>query len=133
MIALQIYLVSSKSINWDEFYYFSRIQELNDGRLAAALQTSYTRFFQFLPHLPGDAIDQLLIGRSIMLACELIAAAALFGIASRFGSARVALLCALTYLTAGYVFLHGSSFRADPLATALLMSALWCLCCRPIE
>ena len=47
--------------------------------------------------------------------------------------AASALLCALAYLSAGYVFRHGTSFRFDPPATALLMSAAWITLCRPLQ
>lgn len=133
IVALQADLVFAKSINWDEFFFFSMIQQLHDGTLAFALQTFPTRIFSFLRQLPIGPIDQLLTGRAVMLGCELVAAGALFGIARRFCDSRVAALCALTYLTAGDVFLHGFAFRADPLLTALLMSALWCLVTRKLD
>ena len=127
IVTLQINLVFAKSINWDEFFYFSEIQQLNDGLLTQSLQTFHTRLFGVLRQLPLDPVGQLLTGRVFMLACELVAGYALYGIARRFVENRVAALCALTYLSAGYVFLHGFAFRADPLATALLMMALLCL------
>ena len=133
IVALQADLLFAKSINWDEFFFFSMIQQLHDGSLAYALQTFPTRIFSFLRQLPLGPIDQLLTGRAVMLCCELVAAAALFGIARRFCDAGVASLCSLTYLTAGDVFLHGFAFRADPLLTALLMSALWCLVTRKLD
>src|SRR3546814_17440298 len=34
---------------------------------------------------------------------------------------------ALAYLTGGYVFQHGFSYRADPMAAAFLMGSLWLL------
>jgi hypothetical protein len=133
IVALQADLLVVKSINWDEFFFFSMIQQLHDGSLEHALQTFPTRIFAFLRLLPLGPIDQLLAGRAVMLGCELVAAAALFGIARRFCDARVAALCALTYLTAGDVFLHGFAFRADPLLTALLMSGLWCVVTRRLD
>jgi hypothetical protein len=133
IVALQVDLLLVKSINWDEFFFFSLIQQLRDGSLDHALQTFPARIFTFLRLLPLGPIDQLLAGRAAMLGCELIAVAALFGIARRFCDARVAALCSLTYLTAGDVFLHGFAFRADPLLTALLMAALWCVVTRRLD
>lgn len=133
IIGLQLYLLAVKSINWDEFFFFSRIQELKDGQLAQPLQTFYTRLFVWLRDLPAGPIDQLLAGRVVMFGCEMVAAAALFIVARRFASGQIAALCALTYLSAGFVFQHGFAFRADPLATALLMTALACLLRRRIN
>jgi len=133
IVALQADLLLVKSINWDEFFFFSMIQQLHDGSLEHALQTFPTRIFAFLRLLPLGPIDQLLVGRAVMLGAELVAAAALFGIARRFCDVRAAALCALTYLTAGDVFLHGFAFRADPLVTGLLMAALWCLVARKLD
>lgn len=133
IVALQVDLLLVKSINWDEFFFFSLIQQLHDGSLEHALQTFPARIFAFLRLLPLDSIDQLLAGRAVMLSCELVAATALFGIARRFCDARAAAICALFYLTAGDVFLHGFAFRADPLLTALLMAALWCVLARKLD
>jgi hypothetical protein len=128
VFAMQLYLVLTKSVNWDEFFYFNHIQELRDGTLARPLQAIHTRYLGWLFELPLSSIDQLLVGRLFMLACEAVTALAIFGIARRFAAApATAALCALTYLTAGYVFLHGFAFRTDPQATAVLMSALWLL------
>lgn len=128
--ALQAYLVFAKSINWDEFFHFHHIYELRSGIFSRALQVLYIRWFEWLFDLPLDPVDQLLIGRLAVLACMPVIAAAIFGIARRFGSPLAAALSALAYTTGGYVFLHGFAFRADPQATMLLMVALWLLVAR---
>jgi hypothetical protein len=133
ILALQVGLIFTKSVNWDEFFFFSMVQQLHFGLLTNPLQTFPTRIFAFLGLLPLDSLDQLLAGRAVMFGCELVTLGAIFGIARRFCRDRAAALCSLTYLSAGYVFLHGFAFRADPLATALLMSALWCVTTRRLE
>src|SRR3546814_15914199 len=51
----------------------------------------------------------------------------------RFADRETALLCGLIYATGGYVFLHAFALRADMIAAALLMTALWLILCRPLR
>src|SRR3546814_4925784 len=53
--------------------------------------------------------------------------------ARRFADRETALLCGLIYATGGYVFLHAFALRADMIAAALLMTALWLILCRPLR
>ncbi len=131
--ALQVYLVFSKSINWDEFFHFQHIHELRTGTLSRSLQVLYVRYFEWLFDLPVDPINQLLVGRLVLLLCEPLTGLAIYGIVRQFAGRATAALCVLAYVTGGYVFLHGFAFRADPQATALLMCALWLFVCRKLD
>jgi hypothetical protein len=77
--------------------------------------------------LPIDAIDQIRVARLFMLGCELFTTYAIYAMASKFTGRVPAALAALAYVTGGYVFQHGFSYRADPMAAAFLMGALWIL------
>src|SRR5262249_39429802 len=120
-------LVFNRPINWDEFYHLSEAHAFHQGRLGEALQVFYARAFFWLPMLPLDAIDQIRVARLLMLGCELFATYAIYAVARRFAARTPAALAALAYLTGGYVFQHGFSYRADPMAAAFLMGALWIL------
>ncbi len=124
---LTLFTLFRRSINWDEYWFLSQVNELAQHRLTRPLQTIHTRLFAWLTHVPGNDIDALIAGRLGMFACLMVIAAAIVGIATRFAGRNAALFAALAYLSGGYVFQHGYSFRVDPLATALLMSALWAL------
>jgi hypothetical protein len=132
-VLLQCPLVAFRAVNWDEFYHYSVVEKLAHGTLTAPLQTLYARAFTWVTTLPGTGVDHILVIRLFMLGCELVTLAAIVGMASRFADRATGLLCALAYLSAGYVFQHGTSFRFDPPATALLMSALWLFLCRPLD
>lgn len=125
VILLQIELVVSRPVNWDEFYHLSEAHAFHQGRLAEVLQVFYARAFFWLPLLPTDAIGQIRVARSFMLVCELFTALAIFRMATRFTAPLPAALSALAYVSGGYVFQHGFSYRADPMAAAFLMGALW--------
>lgn len=126
-LAAHLHLALTRAINWDEFYHYSQVQKLAQGTLTEPLQTIYTRAFVWVVDLPGVGVDHIIIIRLFMFLCEIVVAAAVFGAASRFVARVPAALCALAYLTAGYVLQHGTSFRFDAPAAAMLMTATWIL------
>lgn len=129
VLALQLSMVFRRAVNWDEFYHYDQVRLFSEGTLSQPLQTFYVRLFQWLPALPGSGIDHIVVARLVMLGFEIAAAAAIFRLAERFTDRTVGLLCALCYLSAGFVLQHGFSFRADPVDAALLMGALCVLAC----
>lgn len=133
VVLLQIELVFSKSMNWDEFFHFSQIHQHLLGRPAPWLQAPFVALFWWVPSLPGDNIAHIQLIRLLILPFEGVALAAIAGMASRFSSRETGLLCGLLYATGGYVFLHAFALRADMIAAALLMEALWIGLCRPLR
>lgn len=131
VLGLQLPLVLHRAINWDEFWHYNLIALAAQGQLDQPLQTFFTRLFIWVPGLPGNPVDHILLIRLFMLGCELVTLACIAAIASRFSDRITGLLCALAYLSSAFVFQHGTSFRFDPQATALLMGSLWVLVCRP--
>src|SRR3546814_21017279 len=77
--------------------------------------------------LPIDAVDQIRVARLFMFGFELFTLCAIYGMARHFSGRLPGALAALAYLTGGYVFQHGFSYRADPMAAAFLMGSLWLL------
>lgn len=126
-LAGHLYLALTRAVNWDEFYHYSQVQKLAQGTLTEPLQTLYTRAFVWVVDLPGAGVDHIIAIRMFMFLCVLVIAAAIFGAASRFVGRVPAAFCSLIYLTAGYVLQHGTSFRFDAPAAALLMTAAWIL------
>lgn len=133
VILLQIELVFSKSVNWDEFFHFSQIHQHLLGRPAPWLQAPFVALFSWVPSLPGDNIDHIQLIRFLTLPFEVVAIAAIAGIVRYFSNRETAVLCGLLYATGGYVFLHAFALRADMIAAALLMVALWMGMCRPLR
>lgn len=131
VLVLQLQIALSRAINWDEFWHYSLTVLAMKGELDQPLQTFFTRAFMWVPALPGNAVDHVVLIRLFMFGCELVTLACIAGIAARFSDKTTGLLSALAYLSAGYVLQHGTSFRFDPQATALLMASLWVLLCRP--
>ncbi|WP_340586669.1 hypothetical protein [Erythrobacter alti] len=124
VFALQLHLVFTRSINWDEFHYLALVHELARGELAHPLQSFHARLFAWLPLLELPCVDQVVRGRLVMWLCEIASCAAITVIARRFVTLDRALCCALAYASVIYVMQHGFAFRYDPLAAALCMVSL---------
>lgn len=122
---LHLSMALGRSINWDEFWFYALVEQFARGDFTEPLQTIHTRLFAWwLPQLPGNEIDHILIARLAMLACLAVTATAIFLTAERLSDRQSALLALAAYLGAGFVLHHGTSFRADPIVTACLASAL---------
>lgn len=126
-ILLQLELVFNRPVNWDEFFHLSEAHAFHNGHLTEVLQVLYARAFFWLPMLSIDSIGQIRVARLFMLGFELATVLSIYGIARHFVDRIPAALAALAYLTGGYVFQHGFSYRADPMAAAFLMGAMWIL------
>lgn len=133
ILALQFGEIFRRGINWDEFNHYHHLWEHRRGDLADVFNTMHSRVFAWVPDLPGNAIDHIIVIRLFMFAFELAILAGIVGIARRFASHAVALLCALAYITFPFVFGHGYSFRFDPPSTALMILAMWAIIARPMD
>lgn len=132
-LMLQFHLVITRAVNWDEFWYYSQVQQHARGGLALPLQTIHVQLFGWLTRLPGNGVDHIVAGRLGMFAAELVTLAAIAGICSHFTDRRTGLFCALAYLTSIYAFQHGFAFRVDPLAASLSMASLYVLLTSPLR
>lgn len=126
-LAGQLYLVFVKSFNWDEFLHFSEVYETRAGTLTDSLQVLHARLLWWAPYVAHNLIDQMRAARLFMWGLDLIVLALIYGTARKFTGRGNALFAAFAYLTAGYVFTQGFAIRADPIAAATLMAALFLL------
>lgn len=133
VVLMQLELVFSKSINWDEFFHFSSIHRHLQGRPVQWLQVPFVWLFSWVPSLPGDNITHIQLIRLLTLPFELVTIGAIVAAARRFAGVEAALLCGLLYVSGGYVFLHAFALRADMIAACLLTVALWIALCRPVR
>lgn len=121
--ALQIQLTLTQPINWDEFRFLSDLYSYRRGDLTTPVQTFHIHLFGWLTARSGSEIDQVIVGRLAMLALEWATAALIFRICRPFAAREAALFAVLGFLSFSFVLKHGASFRYDPIATLLLMSA----------
>lgn len=130
---LQVELIFAKSINWDELLHFSQIHASLRGEPVQVFQTPHVWLFRWVPALAGTPIEHIQLIRLLILPFAALTLAAIYGTARRFASHEGALLAALAYGGAGYVFTHATALRADMIAASLLASALWILATRPLR
>ncbi|WP_209347159.1 hypothetical protein [Pontixanthobacter sp. CEM42] len=124
-IVLQAVMISLVAVNWDEFFFYHQVwQFAQEGVLTSAIQTLHVRLFGWITWLPGVSVDHIIIARYVMFAFELVTLGSIYALARRFSTQDAALLCALAYVSFGFVFMHGFSFRTDPMAAAFLSGAL---------
>ncbi len=124
LAVMHISMATGRSVNWDEFWFYSQVETVARGEFIQPLQTIHTRFFFWLPAMPGNEIDHVMIARIFMLACLAVTASSIYAIAEKLSDHRLALLAVATFLAAGFTLQHGASFRVDPIVTALLTSGL---------
>lgn len=107
-------------INWDEFFYLSHVHDHLRGQLTGALQTFHVHFFGWLAGI-GSEIEQVRAARWVMVALQAGTGFLLYRIGQRFFSAPAAMFAVLLYFSVRNVLLLGADFRADPMATFLLV------------
>lgn len=107
-------------INWDEFRFLTQIHDHFRGQLAGALQTFHVHFFGWLAGIGGE-VDQIVAGRQVMVVQQAGTGLLLYRIGRRFFSVPAAVFAVLLYFSVRNVLLLGADFRADPIATFLVV------------
>ena len=128
-LSLQLIVSFRYNLNWDEYYFLSHIYAASDGRLADSVQRFHVNLLFWIRWLPFSEPDQLVAGRQFMMLCEAGGLFCLYRICREFTSPNNALFAVAAWCSAGSALLHGASFRADPLASFLMMSALALMFC----
>lgn len=123
--AVQLLIVVGRQIHMDEYLFLEQIYQFRAGELNKPLQTFYIYLFQWLTYLPVNDINKIVVGRLVMWLFHLLTLYFIYGIARRLGSRSGAMIATVVYASFLYVLQHGTSFRADPLITALLMGAIF--------
>ena len=125
VLSLQLSLQFIQKINWDEFFYLSHIYEAQNGTLSKVLQMAHVYLLGWITQIPGGEIAQIKFGRFFMWCIQLITVGFIVQTARSFMSLTSALFAALCFTSIGFIFIHGTSFRADPLAACLMAYAVY--------
>jgi len=125
ILCLQLQLQFVQKINWDEFFYLSHIYDAQNGRLDKTLQMGHVYLFRWLTLIPGGEIAQITAGRIMMWIVQLGTLGLIVKTAQRFMPLTAALFSALCFVGLGFIFIHGTSFRADPLAALCMIYAVY--------
>ncbi|MBN8630001.1 MAG: hypothetical protein J0L76_03990 [Rhodobacterales bacterium] len=123
-IVLLLPMSAFRNINWDEFYFLSHVHAWLNDRLDRPMQTFFVHGFGWLAQIPGHEIGQIVAARLVMVAFLALTCRAIWRMGIHLADRRAAMFGVLAFLSSGFVLPHGTSFRADPIATGLLMTAL---------
>lgn len=128
LLALKLHLVFLQAVNWDEFLFLAKIYSYLRDTPTSALQTGYIHAFIWLTYLPGNEIDQIIVARLTMYLLQAATCFLIFLIAKKMCRSIFAAMAGVyAYIAFTYTIEHGTSFRADPIATFLLIFALYFL------
>jgi hypothetical protein len=120
--AARLHVLPLININWDEFYFFSRVLELQRDALTDANLTFHARAFFWLDG--HDEIAAIVTMRRVMAVLAVVTAAASGVIAKRWsGSTIAALFAVVVTQTMSALVWHGTSARFDPLVVCCFMLA----------
>lgn len=134
LIALiQLELVFSKSVNWDETWHWSHVYEAKFGLNSRFFQNPHIFLFSWLPTTFTNPLDEIRTARLILWPLVFATAFLIFLAARSFGSHRGAIVAALAYLTGGYVFIHSFALRSDMIAGFLLTLITWIILTKPLS
>lgn len=132
-LLLQLHLQFVQKINWDEFFFLSKVYDYQQGDLNHALQSFYVHFFGWLPVLGANEILQIEIARVVMWFLEIGTLVFIFTTSRVFVSRIGAMLAALAWISSGFIFIHGTGFRADPIVAFLMMFCVHTLACSALR
>jgi len=114
ILGLQLHLQFVQKINWDEFYFLSLVHDYQRGDLAKPLQTAHVHFFGWLKYMSPNEVNQIIAARCIMFLLQIGTLVFIYKTARHFVSRQGAAFTLLAYLGFGFIFIHGTSFRAEP-------------------
>ena len=123
-LLLKLHLVFVTNVNWDEFFYLSKVHDYLRGTLAIPLQTFHVHAFAWLPLVSENEVDQVIAARLAVYGLGLASALMIYRIGRRYLDRLPVLFGLLCYLSFSYVIEHGTSFRFDPIAAFLFLASV---------
>jgi len=127
---VRAWLLPRLNVNWDEFFFLSKIHAFQRGTLDTGLLTFHVHLLSWVTRVSAHEVDQVMALRAVMFSLGVAVAASLVVIGRRLcGGVVPGLVAAVLWSSFSLVAHHGSSARFDPLiaaavdvAVALLLS-----------
>ncbi len=118
-------LVWRTNINWDEFYYLSKVHSYARGELSGRLLTFHVHLFGWVLRLWRSEVDQVLVIRVVYLVAGAVTAGALVVVVRALvGSVVAGLAAAVCVQGFSLVLQFGTSARFDPSIVLCFMAAM---------
>ncbi len=124
-LVLRARLLTTLNINWDEFFFLSRVHAHARGALSERLLTFHVHLFSWVPSTSASEIDQVFAMRAVMFGCGVATVVAIVWLGWRLlGSVTAGLFAAVACLSFSLVLQFGTSARFDPpIVAAFLVAA----------
>jgi hypothetical protein len=128
VLVLKGLLAARLNVNWDEFFFLSRVHEHARGALSLRMQTFHVHLFGWLPR--RNEVDQILFARYVLLIFRVGTCVCLFIVVRKLYGALAASFSILIGLSFSHVMRHGESFRFDPIISFLFALSMCLLITR---
>lgn len=124
-LVLRARLLTTLNVNWDEFFFLSRVHASLRGALSERLLTFHVHLFSWVPSRSSSEIDQVFAMRAVMFGCGVATVVAIVWLGWRLlGSVTAGLFAAVACLSFSLVLQFGNSARFDPpIVAAFLVAA----------
>lgn len=124
-VIARFFIAFNYEVNWDEFYYLSFVHRFINGEVINSFQTFHIHFFTWLSGVSDNDVDQIIVARVVMVFFQLLTGFYLYKLCRLYCSKSAALFAVLAYFSFVYNVRMGASFRTDPIATCMIMAALY--------
>lgn len=128
LLFIRLYLITTLNINWDEFFYLSRVFQFEQQTLTSPFQNFHVHFFGWLTSLSGTEADQIVAARLSMAILGIATVVLVFDLSRRCYGVLPALATTFVYVAFTQSIAHGFSYRADPICAFLCVLAIYLLC-----
>ncbi|WP_133000586.1 hypothetical protein [Luteimonas arsenica] len=108
------------NINWDEFYFLSKVHAHYRGELATTFQTIHVQFFGWLLDAAQTEVNQIVLARLALLALLATNCFLVWKIACNWMQRHIATIAPVAHLSMLPVAHHGASFRTDSIILPLI-------------
>ncbi len=122
-LSVRLVVMTNLNINWDEFFYLSLVHDHLRGEVDLKIQTFQVHFFNWLPQVAINEVDQVIAARGVMIGLHFLTVLLLYRVARHVARSHAALFAATAYLSVSLVIRNGASFRSDTIAIPLVMAA----------
>ncbi len=121
---LRARLLTALNINWDEFYFLSRVHTFLRGELSDRLLTFHVHLFGWVPLTSSKEVEQVFAMRAVMFGFGTATVVAIVWLGRRLlGSVTAGLFAAVACLSFSLVLQFGTSARFDPPIVAAFVVA----------
>jgi hypothetical protein len=120
----QGFLLLRLNVNWDEFYFLSFVYDHGRGTLATPVQSFHVHLLGWLTRVGGQEVDQVIVGRAVLLLLLVATCGCVYALARRVASAEASLFAVLCCASYSNILYYGTSLRTDAIGVCLLMTAL---------